>query len=183
MHVAELVDAFVEKVNTSSREPEALEDVPDALRDGPSDDGVTSWRIKRSNNIERINALEKRMRIEFPPSFREFLSRYSFPAFEFGPILLFANTGEDLFWELETRLFLDPHMSPVLLHAGYVQIGNPYFYNYDPVCFSPGAARHERRIVQLDHEAILQSGALRVVSEIAPSFVRFMNGALKHTDT
>jgi hypothetical protein len=31
MHVAELIDAFVDKVNTSSREPQALEDIPDAL--------------------------------------------------------------------------------------------------------------------------------------------------------
>jgi hypothetical protein len=112
----------------------------------------------------------------------QFLSQYSCPAFELGPILLFANTGEDLFWELEKRLFGDPHMSPALLAEGYIQIGNPYFFNYDPVCFVPGAASYERRIVQLDHEAILQSKPVHIVGEIAPSFVRFMTGALKHPD-
>ena len=182
MDVAELIDSFVEKVNASSREPQPLDEVPGALRDEPTDAVSTSWQIKRSDNIERIAALQKTMGIEFPPSFRQFLSQYSFPAFEFGPMLLFANTGEELFWELEKRLFGDSHMSPALLAAGYIQIGNPYFFNYDPVCFVPGAASDERRIVQLDHEAILHSKAVRIVDEIAPSFVGFMTGALKHTD-
>jgi hypothetical protein len=182
MDVSELINAFVEEVNGSSREAQAPRDIPPVLRDDPSDAVSTSWRIKRSDNIERITALQKTMGIEFPPSFRQFLSQYSFPAFEFGPILLFANTGQGLFWELEKRLIGDPHMSPALLAAGYIQIGNPYFFNYDPVCFAPGATSYERRIVQLDHEAILQSKAIHVVAEIAPSFVRFMMGALNRTD-
>jgi len=42
MNVTDLVDAFVEKVNTSPREPEQIADVPEFLRqgeiDGDSDD-------------------------------------------------------------------------------------------------------------------------------------------------
>jgi hypothetical protein len=63
----------------------------------------------------------------------------------------------------------------LLLEAGYLQIGNPYFYNYDPVCFTPGPAGNETRIVQLDHEAILQSRKLDIVRELAPSFAEFMS--------
>ena len=158
MRTTQLVDMFVERNNASHREPQALE----------------GWRIRRSDNVARIGVLEKRTGVRFPPSFRDLLSRYSFPAFECGSMLFFANTGEDVPWELATRLFLDPHLSPVLLRAGYLQIGNPAFFNYDPVCFAPGKATEERRIVQLDHETMLQFGKLRIVREIASSFIELM---------
>jgi len=107
------------------------------------------------------------------------LANYSFPAFEFGSLMFFANTGVDTFWELGKRLFQDKHMSPHLLKAGFLQIGNPFFYNYDPVCFDCNSPRIEKRIVQLDHEAILQHGEMKVVKAIAPSFVDFVHAALR----
>jgi hypothetical protein len=36
-------------------------------------------------------------------------------------------------------------MSPHLLTAGFLQIGNPFFYNYDPVCFDTKSPRIEKR--------------------------------------
>ena len=93
--------------------------------------------------------------------------------------MFFANTGEDTFWELGKRLFQDKHMSPQLLEAGFLQIGNPFFYDYDPVCFDTKSARIEKRIVQLDHEAILQHSEMHVVKEIAPSFLELIDGAVR----
>lgn len=48
---------------------------------------------------------------------------------------------------------------------------NPYFYNYDPVCFDCNLGATEPRLVQLDHEAILCNSRIQVVREIAPSFI------------
>jgi len=93
--------------------------------------------------------------------------------------MFFANTGEDTFWELGKRLFKDQHMSPHLLRAGFLQIGNPFFSNYDRVCFDGSSPRIEKRIVQLDHEAILQRGEMKILKEIAPSFVDFIDAALR----
>jgi hypothetical protein len=40
------------------------------------------------------------------------------------------------------------------------------------------ARESKKRIVQLDHEAILQHGEMKVVKEMAPSFVDFVHAAL-----
>jgi len=65
-------------------------------------------------------------------------------------------------------------MSPHLLRAGFVQIGNPFFPNYDPVCFDCNGTELEHRIVQLDHEEILCYDRIRLVQEVAPSFLRLL---------
>ena len=181
-----LVDAFVRKVNSQPREPEPVDEVPAFLRAPAATDSVsetleawTGWHIVKCDNSERIAALQNRTGKRFPPSFQFFLANYSFPAFEFSSLMFFANTGEDTFWELGKRLFQDPHMSPQLLEAGFLQIGNPFFYNYDPVCFDCNSPRIEKRIVQLDHESILQHGEMTVVQEIATSFVDFLHAALR----
>lgn len=185
--ITALVDAFVDKVNRGPREPQPLAEVPAFLREGePGEwDSHSSWRIVRSDNSRRIKNLQHRIARRFPPSFLYFLSTYSFPAFECGPLMFFANTGEDTFWELEKRLFEDPHMSPQLLKAGFIQIGNPFFYNYDPVCLDcnpplPAGRKlrstgyHEYRIVRVDHEAVLCRNEIRIVEEIAPSFIAYV---------
>jgi hypothetical protein len=92
--------------------------------------------------------------------------------------MFFANTGEDKFWELGARLFLDPHMSPALLQAGFLQFGNPYFYNYDPVCFDCKGPGLEKRIVQIDHEEILCNDRIQIAREIAPSFPDLLRALL-----
>jgi hypothetical protein len=179
-----LVDSLVAKINTGRRELELLEDVPVELRIplvdefGDEDDVSTDWRIVAFNHASRIAGLERRMGQHFPPSFRALICRYSFPAFECGPLMFFSNTGQGLFWELEDRLFLDAVMSPALLRAGYVQIGNPMFYDYDPMCFEAQPQGLEGKIVQLDHEEILCHGKIAVVRSIAPSFVHLMHALL-----
>jgi hypothetical protein len=182
MRITDLVDAFVEKVNTSPREPEPVADVPEFLRDGEVDSGFTDWRIVRKDNLTSVRALQDRLGLRFPASFLNLVSRYSFPAFEFGPMMFFANTGQNIFWELGSRLFRDPFMSPVLRENGYIQIGNPYFYNYDPICFNSNATAEEYPVVQLDHEAILQLKQLLVVEEIASSFSDLIKSLIQKTD-
>jgi hypothetical protein len=183
MTIPALVDAFVEKINNGPREEEPVDEVPSSVRensaDWTEDDGYSGWRIVRSDNAARIEALELRIGRRFPPSFRDLVSRYSFPAFESGPLMFFANAAEDTFWDLGRRLFLDPVMSPFLLSAGFIQIGNPHFYNYDPVCFDCNLSREEKRLVQLDHEAILCHREILVVEETAPSFVELLRSSLK----
>jgi hypothetical protein len=178
-----LVDAFVERINSEPREAKQLDEVPESLRE-PSkrhetSDSWTEWRIVRDDNRERISLLQARIGRRFPPSFLDLVSRFSFPAFEHGPMLLFANHREETFWDLSGKLFCDPVMSPALLEAGFIQIGNPFFYNYDPICFDCNAGANEPRLVQLDHEAILCHTEIYVVREIAPSFVDILNGAVE----
>lgn len=176
-----LVDAFVERVNTRRRHRLLLKQVPPFLRqpssDENDDDGVsTDWRIVRVDNAASTASLEDRIGKSFPPSFRNLIARYCFPAFECGPLFLFGNTGENTLWELSSTLFHDPHMSPVLLKEGYIQIGNPHEYNYDPICFAAMSSSGEPPLVQLDHEMTLQFGKIRAVKTVAPSFVHLLKG-------
>lgn len=177
-HVATAIDslvrAFVERVNSQPREIVPLDEAPPHVREGVPDELGTSWRIVTADNAASIADLERRLGRPFPPSFNHLISNYCFPAFEFGSVMFFANTGQDTYWELSRRLVADPHMSPALLRGGFIQIGNPFFYNYDPVCFDTARPGKESRIVQLDHEAILLFGRLEVTREVSPSFIDFL---------
>jgi len=177
-----LVDAFVNKINSEPREPLPTEEVPAPLREDGDyvwhPDIHTGWRIVADDNSERIAILQHRIGRRFPPSFLSFISRYSFPAFEFGPLLFFANHREETYWDLSRKLFLDPGMSPLLLGAGFIQVGNPFFYNYDPVCFDCNLGPGEPRLVQLDHEAILCDREIRIIEVVSPSFIDFLKAAV-----
>ena len=182
--VRTVVDAFVDKINSGLRELQPCDEVPESLREASSErDGVpdswTEWRIVSADNRERIELLQDRIGRRFPPSFLDLVSRFSFPAFEHGPLLFFANHCEETFWDLSRKLFLDPTMSPALLSAGFIQIGNPMFYNYDPVCFDCNLGMSEPRLVQLNHEAILCDSKIEIVREIAPSFIDILKGAVE----
>ena len=177
-----LVDAFVNKVNSEPREPLWPEQVPVPLREDGAyvwyPDVQTGWRILADDNSDRIAALQSRIGRRFPPSFLNFICRYSFPAFECGPLLFFANHREETHWDLSRKLFLDPIMSPLLLGAGFIQIGNPFIPNYDPVCFDCNSAAGESPLVQLDHEAILCDREIRMTTVVSPSFIDFLKASL-----
>jgi hypothetical protein len=181
MQCNRVVDAFVSRVNSLPREPLDLDEVPVSLRvshgahQADKDPTSTDWKIVPADHSARIEALEQRVGRPFPPSFRSLICRYSFPAFECGPLLLFSNTGEPLPWELQDRLFADRVMSPQLLAAGYLQIGNPQFYDYDPVCIEAAHAGAEGKVVQLCHESILCDDTLVIRKEISSSFLQLMS--------
>ena len=54
---------------------------------------------------------------------------------------------------------------------------NPFFYNYDPVCFDCNRGTEEPRLVQLDHEAILCDRELRMIRVVSLSFIDFLKAA------
>ena len=180
MQIAELVDDFVRTVNSRERECLPLAEVPERLRKELSEtDGYTRWQIVPSNNSAATGALEEKLQKRFPSSFRHFLSHYSFPQLEVGPIDFFANTGQGVDRELSVKLFHDPAMSPVLLKGGFLQIGNPDTADYDPICFNLNISRDEHPIVRLDHESILMFSKLEITEEIAPSFIDFMKATFQ----
>ena len=185
MNIDSKIDVFVSKVNTSPREPLPPDEVPDFLRIGnPDKYGQFMWSIKESDCdwIQGwFEAFEHELHLKFPPSFQYLLSRYAFPAFQCGPVFLYANTGyellseQDFSWEFKERLFKDKSLANALLPAGYLQIGNPNDCNYDPVCFDTNNSNNgEYAIVQIDHEGILCWSEINVVEVIAPSFLELI---------
>ena len=185
--ISALVDLFVHKVNARRHELLPPDEVPTFLRRPyPGDENLdldesdwSDWQILAADHTGRIRELERRIGRPFPTAFRDLISRYSFPAFDCGPLTFFSNTGQDLFHELSGRLFLDPGMSPVLLEAGYIQIGNPFFPNYDPVCLALSERGQDGAVVHLDHEMILQDGVIQTTAILAPSFVDLLNNLVQ----
>lgn len=178
-----LIDSFVDYVNSSEPEPEFEKDVPPFLRRGPAITGTKSdelfkWAIVPSDNLKRIDSLEKRIGINFPKSFRSLLTRYSYPAFEVGKIMLFANSGVDLFWEYEKNFFADKYLTNTLLENGFLYMGHPHFSNYNPICFNISKGIPEPPIVNIDHEEILCKGKLRVIEQIEDSFPKYINSII-----
>lgn len=167
------IDLFVTKINSSQREPLFPEDVPESLRIGlPDKNGQFMWSIIKANFNQWIPDLEQKLPMRFPPSYDSFISRYIFPAFEFGPVFLFGNTGSEIHSELKDKIFRDKAIADQLLPAGYLQFGNPHEGNYDPVCFDTN--NNQYPIVQIDHEEILCRSRIRVVKVIAPSFLKLI---------
>jgi hypothetical protein len=93
--------------------------------------------------------------------------------------MFFANTGQDHFYELSSRVLKDPGVFPTLHQHGFLQFGLPHEGNYDPVCFDmKKRTGGDAPIVQLDHEEILIRSRIRVVNTIASSLCDFMRSAI-----
>jgi hypothetical protein len=177
MNIDAAIDAFVARVNAATKETLPPEDVPEPLREGEPDEfGQFRWSIKRADCSLWLFDLMCMLPKRFPPSFHSFISRYSFPGFQLGPVFLFGNTGSKIQWELKDKVLKDEFMATQLMGGGFLQIGNPHEYNYDPICFDTREGR-EYRIVQLDHEDILCNSRIRVVREIAPSFLNLVSSS------
>ena len=177
-----VIDAFVARFNACAHHTTDACEVPPALRRGDVDtEGQVEWRITSVPSAPWVVELEARLPGRLPPSFRSLINRYAFPAFDIGPVRLFANTGEaELYEELRSRIFADKVMAGVLLAQGYVQFGWATGFWYDPVCFHLNSRRGggECPLVHLDHEAVLQHDQIQVVKHVAPSFLDLLEGAL-----
>ncbi|HEY1909800.1 MAG TPA: hypothetical protein VGG73_02670, partial [Vicinamibacterales bacterium] len=71
--IDEIVDAFVQKVNTRQHERLPLKDVPQFLRmpfSGDNADSWTDWQIHKADNSEAIEDLETRIGRRFPAGYR-----------------------------------------------------------------------------------------------------------------
>jgi len=173
--IDKIVDAFVGCVNALPRRLLPEWEVPEALRDGDSDaDGWMAWRVRPSpDGSPWVAELETKLPGRFPPSFRSLVTRYLFPALEIGPVEVFANTGTRLTAELADAIFADRFLAEPLLRNGFVQIGRPGSGSYDPIAFDLGRRRGggECPLVRIDHEVALMQGQVRVIEEVAPSFL------------
>ena len=175
----ELVDSFVRYLNDAGFEPRPAEEIPEELRSSSPEIGIFHWQIRPAAKNPWIDRLVEKLPQSWPQPFRSLIDRYRFCNIEVGPLMLFANTGHELFYELSRKVFKDKGLFPTLHKNGFLQFGIPHETNYDPVCFDMKRRnRADAPIVQLDHEEILQWSRIRVVQEIAPSFAQFMQAAL-----
>ena len=177
-HFEKLAETFVTYLNQQSFEPKRAQEIPAELR-GPTPKSMAdwfTWKIAPSASNSWTAPLEQKLPRCYPPAFNVLISRYRFCEFEVGPIMFFANTGEHIFHELADHVFADKHMSPFLLHKGYLQFGQAAGGHYDPICFTPRGLndKKESRIVRLDHEEILIRDRIKITEEISPSIEEFM---------
>jgi hypothetical protein len=182
MDNTDLIDSFVKELNSDGLEPLFAKDVPQELRtrELPEIPDMFFWEIRPANDNSWVSTLEEMLPCPFPALYRGLITRFRFAEFEIGPIMFFANTGEQsVFHDLTRCLFADKGLYPVLLENGYLQFGQQVGGGYDPVCFDMKRRRDaDAPIVQLDHEDILIRNRVRVLSEVAPSFHRFAEQAI-----
>lgn len=175
----DLIDAFVAYLNKVGFEPKFPDAVPEELRTSGAEYDMFKWQIRSAPLNPWVEELEEKLPQRWPRPFKSLIQRYRFCHFETGPLMLFANSGHQVFYELSDRVFKDKGIFPTLHKNGFLQFGLPHEDNYDPVCFDMKRRnRADAPIVQLDHEEILQWSRIRVVREIAPSFAQFVQRAM-----
>ncbi len=123
-----------------------------------------------------IVGLEARLGYSLPVAYRSLVMRYAFDPMELACAELFANRGDGSGRDLAVVLLRDEVLSSWLLHNGYLQIGNPWLGNYDPVCLDMDRQRSGREpaVVTLDHEAILPGREKVRVTSLAENFVALL---------
>lgn len=174
-----LVDRFVDYLNRAGFEPRFREEITEELRTSNTEYEMVHWQIRPASPNPWVEELAQMLPQQWPKPFRSLIGRYRFSNLEVGPLMLFANSGHDLFYELSKRVFADEGIFPLLHKHGFLQFGLPQEANYDPVCFDmQHGNRGDAPIVQLDHEDILIRSRIRVVQQIAPSFSQFMQHAI-----
>lgn len=177
MDADQLIDKFVERVNSSPREPLPLEDVPAELRISPVNDGYrTDWRILRTEGIDWIKPYENQLPAPMPPTFRSLVTRHIYPELEIGDLWLFANTGLDMMHDWCTAVDVNnkqDYLTQMLSANGYIQFGRPYeAAKWDPICFDTNnrLSNGDYPLVQIDHE----SDKIRVTRKLTPSFTEII---------
>lgn len=175
----ELVDQFVDYLNGAGFEPRFPDEIPEELRTSSAEWEMFHWQIRPASSNPWVRELAEKLPRQWPKSFQSLIDRYRFSNIEVGPLMLFANSGHDHFYELSNRAFWDEGIFPLLHKHGLLQFGLPHEANYDPVCFDMLHCNHgDAPIVQLDHEEILLRNRIRIVRQIAPSFSQFMQSAI-----
>jgi len=169
-HVDRLVDTFATAVNASFREPRPAEWVPEAVR-GFELDGCFEWRLQPIAEAPWIAALEARLDTVLPPFYRSLVTRYQFPAFDLGMVLLYANTEQGTRFELRSEIFADQTLSGVLAANHLIHFGRRVDLHPDPICFDGRApsAEGEYPIVRVDRAATLIARA-PVTTRLATGF-------------
>lgn len=115
-----------------------------------------------------IEAFEDRVGLRFPKTFRRLVTSYAFPEFEAGALWFYPNQGQSDD-DLVRRITADAILANVTQTRRLLHFARPADGSYDPICFDI-SGQSRRRIVRLDHEAILMSEKIVIVDEIAASF-------------
>jgi hypothetical protein len=131
----DLIDAFVAHLNSVGFEPKSPHEVPEELRTSGADYDTFNWQIRSASFNPWVEKLDEKLPERWPKPFTSLIQRYRFCNFEIGPLMLFANSGHQLFYELSDRTFKDKGIFPTLHKNGFLQFGLPHETNYDPVCF------------------------------------------------
>lgn|SRR5271157_1950055 len=175
----ELVDKFVLCANEAGFEPKFPNEVPEELRTAEGEWGTLHWRIRPAAPNPWIEHLTQQLPQAWPKPYLSLVQRYRFCNFTVGPVMFFANTGQDLFYELSGNVFKDKHLFPTLHTCGYLEFGKAAGGSYDPVCFDTVHAHGgDAPVVRLDHEEILTYKRIPVGHEIASSFAEFLRRAV-----
>jgi len=177
--VDKIIDKFVYFINSTEVEPGLENEIPPSLRTENVQGDWFKWKIKPYKRIDWIKGIEGKTKIPFPNSYTSFVNRYIFPSFDIGPISFLGNTPEIIDFtlhELRTGIFEDKILSDVLLNNGYLQFGRSSTGIYDPICFQASRVinKGEFPIVQIDHEEILIHSKIKIVENIAPTFIQFI---------
>lgn len=133
-------------------------------------------RFVAMDTSEWTKPLEARLPFRLPPSYIALIRRYRFPSIECAGVTIFGNVcgGPD---DLAVRIFRDRVQAGVTQRSGFVQIGNPDPFSYDPICLDMRARAKslEGSLVRLDHEEILINGRIKILATLSASFLEFFS--------
>lgn len=130
-----LVDDFVLYLNSRGFEPRDADEVPEELRTSANEYGWFNWKVIRASANPWIKEVVWRLPKRLPACFLYLIESYRFRNFQVGPLMFFANTSHGIFYEFSKKVFADDGLYPTLHKNGFLQFGNPFECNYDPVCF------------------------------------------------
>ncbi|HEY3149917.1 MAG TPA: SMI1/KNR4 family protein [Dongiaceae bacterium] len=140
--------------------------------------GAAGILIGSTSRAPWIELFESDLGRRLPAPFADFVRRYSFQPFEWGPVMVFGNSGSDDPFNLHVAAKSDPAIWQAMRQAGLIQIGRPSTGGYDPICLDTRASGRELAVVQLDHETILIKNQIKVAKQIAPSFVALIESLI-----
>ena len=100
-----------------------------------------------------LSDFERASPFRLPPTYRALVTRYRFPAFVRGGVMLFGNLDGHGADDLVVASIRDSILLSVTRANGFVQIGRPASGSYDAVCFDfrQRSKSGEAELVRLDH--------------------------------
>lgn len=112
------------------------------------------------------------MPARFPPLYEQLVLSYRWADADLGTFTLLANPPGEGLTGLLQHISKDKGLWETLIPNGGIPFGRGTDVDYDPVCFDIKARKNgDYRVVKIDREKILCNCRVRVVSEIAPSFL------------
>jgi hypothetical protein len=150
-----------------------------------TDQIIDKFVINHNNNGGNIMAFEdinwiapilKELPAKYPPSFLSLVSRYVFDSFNINKVCLFANRGDKSHDDLSVAIFKDKLIFKTTVSNGFIQFARPSDGSYDPICFDIRKRNKagEFQVVRLDHEMILQHNQVKVIDNLAESFIQVL---------